>query len=74
VTDFTIKIKRQTAAKIRGNPLVVELTPFDVTIREKGTQRGYTVPWMAVYELGTRLKAREDERERKIDKAIKRSR
>ena len=65
MTDLTRNLKRVTAAKVRGVALVVKLTPFDVTIRELGSRRGYTVPWAAIYDLGGRLKAREDERNKR---------
>jgi hypothetical protein len=65
MTPITRKLTRLTAAKVRGVPLVAECTPHEVTLREFGSRRGYSVPWAAIYELGGKLKAREDEREKR---------
>lgn len=53
------RIKTKTSASYRGRALVVDLDPIGVTIRESGRRRGYWVPWLAVYQLGGKLEARE---------------
>ena len=37
---------------IRKRPLMVELRPYTVVIREKGRRAGYEVSWESVYLLG----------------------
>lgn len=54
-----------TSVKLRGVPLVAKPTAFGVTVAEKGDGHGYTLPWMALYELGGKLKALEDLREKR---------
>jgi hypothetical protein len=68
MTDLVKGLKRVTGAKDRGVPLVARMTPFDVTLTPLGSRSGYTVPWAAIYDLGGKLAAREQERERR-DKA-----
>jgi predicted ATPase len=62
MTDLVRTLKRITAAKVRGNALVVELSPFSITIREYG-QRGYELPWTDIYELA---KSRAEDRQKKV--------
>lgn len=73
MTDLTRNIKRLTAAKVRGKPLVATLSPFEVTLAEFGSRQGYKVPWAAIYELGEKLQARKDGHDTKVAGAISRA-
>jgi chromosome condensin MukBEF complex kleisin-like MukF subunit len=63
IADRKTKLQAETSAVYRGRPLVVELTPHYVLVREKGTRQGLSVPWLAVHELGLKLQARSVARE-----------
>jgi hypothetical protein len=54
--------QRETTALYRGRNLIVRIGPYSVEIRRKGQRwsSAYTIPWRAVYELGGRLRAREN--------------
>lgn len=52
------KTRYLTSAFVRKSLLVVELDAYTVMIRCKGQFRStsYRVPWLAVYDLGAKLK------------------
>jgi hypothetical protein len=54
--------RAETSALVRKRPLMIELRPHTVFIREKGRRAGYEVSWESVYLLGA-AKAAEQRRE-----------
>jgi hypothetical protein len=48
---------RETAVFERTNPLVVELHPRTLEIREKGKHAGYVVSYDVIYDLARKLEA-----------------
>ncbi len=52
-------IRRETAVTYRGRPLVAELHPGYVTVRQKGCRAAVSVDWATVYETGWKMLARE---------------
>ena len=50
----------------RGRALIVEATPYNAILREKGRRHRYAVPWGAVYWLA--VKAEADEARKKTHK------
>jgi hypothetical protein len=61
VADRKTVMEAETSARYRGKPLMVTVGPHDVMIREYKRPRrlAVAVPWLAVYELGMKLAARE---------------
>lgn len=55
--DRRTRIRLVTDAEARHRPLVVELHPSTVTVRELGRRRGYEIPWGSVYMLGAQQSA-----------------
>lgn len=55
----TASVSRETLAVWRGRELMVTVTAHDVQVREKGRRKGYSVPIIAVFELGAKLAARQ---------------
>lgn len=53
--------RAETSALVRKRPLMIELRPHSVYIREKGRRAGYVVSWESVYLLGA-AKAAEQRR------------
>jgi hypothetical protein len=53
------RLKRETLATDRMRPIIVELFPFYVGVRVKGTREFHAVPWDAILDLGRKLDARE---------------
>jgi hypothetical protein len=53
------RLKRETAATVRLRPIIVELFPFYVGVRVKGTREFHAVPWDAILDLGRKIDARE---------------
>jgi len=68
MTRLTRSVRRETAATIQGRELMVELSRYSITIRQKGRREGYTVPLEAAYMLGARLKRRELDAEKRKGK------
>lgn len=58
VAERKTQIQAETSAAYRGRPLMILIQPHGVLIREKGRRESYSVPWLAVHELGMRLAAR----------------
>jgi hypothetical protein len=50
---------------VQGRELMVELSRYSITLRQKGKREGYTVPLEAAYMLGARIKRRELDAEKK---------
>jgi hypothetical protein len=53
---------RETAARYRGRPLVVELHPGFIALHPKGMREKVTVDYATALEVGYKLLAREQER------------
>jgi hypothetical protein len=60
----TRPVVRETGACFRGRALVVEVHAGFVAVHEKGRREGVTVDWLAIYELGWKMRARMDAREK----------
>ena len=56
---------RETATVYRGRPLIVQLRPGYLILREKGRRSGVTLDYRAALDLGFKLLARERRAERK---------
>lgn len=54
----TRPVRRETGVVYRGRPLVVELRPWGVILREKGRRLSVPVDYRAVYDLGFKIMAR----------------
>ena len=68
MTRLTRDVKRETAARVQGRELMVELGKFSLTVRQKGRRSSYIVPLEAIYHLGGRMAAREAAAEKKARK------
>lgn len=66
-------VRRETAARYRGRPLIVECHSGYVTLREKGRRRAVSVDWLAVYDLGWKMAARAARADR-AEKGVQRNR
>jgi hypothetical protein len=55
-------VDRQTCALWRGRELMVRLDTHMLQIKTKGQRWGsaYTVPYRSIYDLGAKIKAREN--------------
>jgi len=53
------KMTRETAALDRRRPIVVDLFPFYVGVRVKGTREFYSIPWDCILDLGRKIDARQ---------------
>ena len=60
MTKLTIgrPVIRETQARDRDRPLIVELFPSFVAIHAKQSQEKYNVSWDAIYDLARKLQAR----------------
>ena len=65
LTSQSRTLRRQTGSTYRGRPLVVELHPGYLTLREKGKRSTVDVPYDAIHALGWRLAARAQAEARK---------
>ena len=61
-------VRAETGALYRGRPLMIELRPYSVYIREKGRRSGYEAPWEAIYEMAAKLRARQTAAEKRQSK------
>jgi hypothetical protein len=52
-------LRRETATVYRGRPLIVELHPGYLVLREKCTRKAVTVDYRTALELGYKLLARQ---------------
>lgn len=65
MTNLTRPVKRETAARYRGKPLVIELHAGYLTLRQKGRRRGVvTVDYPTILEVGYKMLAAEARREK----------
>jgi hypothetical protein len=66
-------LRRETACKIRGKAVVIELGSLVMRLRLKGARWGYEVDYESIFLLGAR-KAAEEERRKKQDQRRERRR
>lgn len=57
-------LRRETSVYYRGRPLIVELHPGYLTLREKGRREAVAVDYRAILDLGYKIKARADRQEK----------
>ena len=70
MTRLTRSVRRETAAVVQGRELMVELSRYSITLRQKGKRDSYSVPLEAVYHLGGKLRRRElDAAKKKVGRA-----
>jgi hypothetical protein len=67
-------VKRETASTHRGRPLIVELHPGYLTLRQKGRRSAVAVDYGAVLDLGYKILARAERAEKLAKKIEKRKR
>jgi hypothetical protein len=65
MTALTKPVIRETSARDRGRPIVVELNAHELVFREKGRRRRIALPIMAALHLAYKLAAREAAQEKK---------
>ena len=61
-------LRAETSASFRGRPLLIELRPYAVFIREKGRRKGFEVDWESIFSLGAKKAAEQSRQERKAKK------
>ena len=59
MTRLTRSVRRETSVFVQGRELMVELSRYSITLRQKGKRSGYSVPLEAVYMVGAKLARRE---------------
>jgi hypothetical protein len=59
---------RETAAQYRGRPLILELHPAYLLLREKGRRTAVSVDYRAVLDLGYKMLWRQAQSEKKAAK------
>lgn len=59
MTSLTRPVIRESAARMQGRTLIVELLPHEVIVRRKGTRLRYAVPIEALWSVGAKIAARE---------------
>ena len=72
MTALTKPVRRETAACYRGRPLIVELHPGYLVLREKGTRRAVTVDYKTALEVGYKLLARQQQADRVKERGARR--
>lgn len=65
MTALTHPVIRETSARDRGRPIVVELHTHELVFREKGRRHRVALPIMAAVHLAYKLEAREAAREKR---------
>lgn len=65
MTQLTRPVIRETSARDRSRPIIVELHTHELVFREKGRRRKISLPILAAVHLAYKLKAREAAREKK---------
>lgn len=53
-------LRFETSAVFQGRNIIVECSPYLMTVRLKGQRTAFDVPWDAVYTLGAKLRARQE--------------
>lgn len=59
MTDLTHPVRRETAARIQGRVLLMEVNRHEVVVWRKKTRTRYSVPIEALYSLGAKIARRE---------------
>lgn len=76
MTALKVTVQRETAASIREAgkvaPIVIELHPGFMTLRQKGRRHRYVLDYTAAYITAARIQADEIRRERAAERAAKR--
>jgi hypothetical protein len=67
-------LARETAAQYRGRPLIIELHPGYLEIREKGRRNRVTLDYRTALEVGYKILWRQQQADKKAAKAVKRGR
>ena len=57
--------RRETATCYRGRPLMVELRPGYLVIRQKGRRAGYEIDYRAIFEAAAKIRARQEREEKR---------
>ncbi len=70
IESYNKPLKRESLTRWRGRPLILELGPFSLTVREKGRRAGYEVDYQAIFSLGAKKKAQEVRAERASKKKV----
>lgn len=65
MTNLTKTVRQETATLYRGRPLIIELHPGYLTLREKGKRHAVTVEYRAALDLGYKILSRAEQAERK---------
>ncbi len=65
MTALTRPVIRETSARDRGRPIIVELHTHEIVFREKGRRSKVAVPILAALHLAYKLEAREKMKEKK---------
>jgi hypothetical protein len=63
-TTQSRRVKRETGALFQGRNLVIELGPYEVSIRPKGTRCAYRVSYAQIFRLGAENAVRQRRAER----------
>lgn len=74
MTSIQRPVRRETAVLYRGRPLLVELAPRHLTIREKGRRDRVSVDFAAIYEFAMKIRFRREQAEKKQASASRRGR
>ncbi len=48
-----------------ARPMVVEFDPYNLTVRQHGRRKGYSLPWAAVYVIAAQAEADRLRREKR---------
>lgn len=65
MTQLTRPVIRETSARDRSRPIIVELHTHELVFREKGRRRRVALPILAALHLAYKLEAREKAKEKK---------
>lgn len=68
MTALTKPVRRETASTIKGRPIVIELHPWGIRMREKGRRYHLDVGFRECYDLAAKLTARALITEKKLKK------
>jgi len=71
MTQISRPVKRETRSQVQGRVLMVELSRYSITLRQKGKRSGYSVPLEAVFHLGGKMMRRELDAAKKVKRGSK---
>ena len=72
MTELTKNVRRKVAT-LRGQPLVVTLSPEGIWIREPRRRIAYLAPYGQVFTMAARMYADAEMRRRKVARAARRA-